>query len=735
MPIIIVSDFDSGVEHIFDNFEQIPDNNILLSHASEPSPSFSDCNDRDRFIFTDIPSASNRDSFPRPKYYNFHYDVSHIFCETVSKVHNFHSRTLNLSDASFSSNELEFLSLGLNFSPHRKIDSNVLKSLAVEGEFILERVCKSSEISIFRSDLLKILNSAKRFDARLHQKPLHNVVTKVRDSDLVISKADKGNCLVIMNRPVYNNKVIDFLDSNGFSRLESNPSLRYFSKLKSVVKAYSHLKLYNHYYEVIPMNPQTPRLYGLPKIHKADIPIRPVVSFTNSYAHKLALFLDRFLKNKLDLCFRFAVKNSIDLVQRISSLVLPPDCIFVSFDVINLFTSIPVADCLRVLGNLLCSSPLSDEEAQAIIDLLSVCLEQNFFVFNGDIFSQPDGLSMGCPLSPFLADLFMDDLESSFLSSDFASEIIFWGRYVDDIFCILRGDLALVNNILNRLNCIHERIKFTVEVENDGLLNFLDLSLRHREGKVDFGIYRKPTHTDHCINYFSNHPLNHKLAFFNSMFHRLFTIPLSHYHFELEIRTILQVAHSNNFPISSIKKVYSRKLDKIFLSFCYSAPVSCENRFFSIPFVGNLSYRISNLLGKLGIRIGFSNKFTLKSILVHNKDPVARIQRSGVYSLTCSCGAKYVGQTGRSFQERIGEHLSCIRRGRVESSAFSAHVVSEGHVFDISNGVEFLHFYNKGTRLDIAENLEIVLSVKEGVNLNDRVGCDCLEFLKCIKFS
>ena len=74
---------------------------------------------------------------------------------------------------------------------------------------------------------------------------------------------------------------------------------------------------------------------------------------------------------------------------------------------------------------------------------------------------------MGSPLSPLLAEIFMDHLEVCHISvSDlFTRHVLQWYRYVDDIFAIFDGILDELNTFVSFLNSLHPRINFTFETE------------------------------------------------------------------------------------------------------------------------------------------------------------------------------------------------------------------------------------------------------------------------------
>ena len=87
---------------------------------------------------------------------------------------------------------------------------------------------------------------------------------------------------------------------------------------------------------------------------------------------------------------------------------------------------------MTLVENLLKLSGLPSVTSQNLISLLTLILEQNFFMFNGKFFKQISGLAMGSCLSPFLSEVFMHSLEVKIMESPFAKFLTFSGRYVDD---------------------------------------------------------------------------------------------------------------------------------------------------------------------------------------------------------------------------------------------------------------------------------------------------------------
>ena len=106
------------------------------------------------------------------------------------------------------------------------------------------------------------------------------------------------------------------------------------------------------YYQLRSTDATASRLYGLPKIYKKDIPMRPIVSFINSPLYNLSKFLCKLLSPLVGNT-EFTVKNSYEFVQFLNSIVLKKNECMVSFDVVSLFTNIAVELAKKVTFDLL----------------------------------------------------------------------------------------------------------------------------------------------------------------------------------------------------------------------------------------------------------------------------------------------------------------------------------------------------------------------------------------------
>ena len=141
---------------------------------------------------------------------------------------------------------------------------------------------------------------------------------------------------------------------------------------------------------------------------------------------------------------------------------------------------------------------------QNIVTLLEFCLKNTCFLFQGKYYEQVQGTAMGSPISPLIADLFMEEFEVKALSS-FPHPPSLWLRFVDDIFLITKTEHSQL--LLQHINSQDPYIQFAVEEPSQqGTLPFLN-TLVTVESNNTFSttFYRKPTHTDQYLHWDSNH--------------------------------------------------------------------------------------------------------------------------------------------------------------------------------------------------------------------------------------
>ena len=124
---------------------------------------------------------------------------------------------------------------------------------------------------------------------------------------------------------------------------------------------------------------------------------------------------------------------------------------------------------------------------------------------------------MGSPVSPVVANLCMEAIEKVAFNS-FEVQPKVWKRYVDDSFCIIKGNV--VNSFHTTLNSIDQHILFIIEEESDQLVASLDTLVSRKDNTITIDVFRKATHMDRYLDYSSHHDKSHKISTAETFLHR-----------------------------------------------------------------------------------------------------------------------------------------------------------------------------------------------------------------------
>jgi hypothetical protein len=131
-----------------------------------------------------------------------------------------------------------------------------------------------------------------------------------------------------------------------------------------------------------------------------------------------------------------------------------------------------------------------------------------------------------------------------------------WHRYVDDIFAST-GNLAETEKILSYLNNQHPNIKFTLEVERDNKLPFLDVLVKRRHNKYVTTSYHKKTFTGVYLNWNSLTARRYKIGLIKCLLHRIWMICTEKEDRDLEIKQLKHTLEENKYPSHIIEKEFN----------------------------------------------------------------------------------------------------------------------------------------------------------------------------------
>ncbi|XP_052742159.1 uncharacterized protein LOC112052261 [Bicyclus anynana] len=335
----------------------------------------------------------------------------------------------------------------------------------------------------------------------------------------------------------------------------------------------------------------------------------------------------------------------------------------VSFDVESLFTNVPVEEVISLIKGFITDSKLPS----AYLDLSEFCLKSGYFMWRGDYYSQIDGVAMGSPIAPVVANIFMEWVERE-LVDKMTYRPRFWLRYVDDVFAIVnRDDLAIIFQCLNSL---HEKVHFTKEEEKEGGLPFLDVMvIRGSGGELHTTVYRKPTHTNRYLHASSHHHPSQISSVPRSLINRALSLCDPPY-IECELRVVRQALENNG---------YSWRQSSRWAQTTTRRKPYCVNRSpVYLTYVKGVTDKISHYLQRrFDIVTRFRPPALVKSILRSPKDRDP-LNVPGVYKIPCDCGRSYIGETRRNISTRVKEHIRSMKNVDTDGSAIAEHVLASG---------------------------------------------------------
>ena len=423
-----------------------------------------------------------------------------------------------------------------------------------------------------------------------------------------------------------------------------------------------------------------PLFYGRAKLHKPSTPLRPVVATCGTSTYALAKSLAAVLKPLVGYSGRI-LRSTSDLIDVMKTVTVNDDELPVSYDVKSLFTSIPVKESIEVCEERLRQdSTLADRtsmDVETIISLLRFCLTSTSFQYGGKHFKQVDGVAMGSPVSSVIADIFMENQEMKAFQG-YGTVPRVWKRFVDDVLAVVRK--AEVERFLDHLNNTHPNILFTMELEQNRSLPFMDVRFtRLPSGALEREVYRKPTHTNRYIHADSHQPMNVKSATIRCLVDRAFKVCSSNAIRERELETIRTIMVENGYKRKFVNKVIGRQIRRSERS----RTTTDENKgktSVQLPFIDGLSQEVRRIVREANIRCTFTAPNTLQKL--HNvKDSLPLCSAThAIYSIKCkTCDEEYVGESMRSLDTRCKEHRDAIRLAQCTKSAVADHVLSEEH--------------------------------------------------------
>ncbi|VDP50727.1 unnamed protein product [Schistosoma margrebowiei] len=270
--------------------------------------------------------------------------------------------------------------------------------------------------------------------------------------------------------------------------------------------------------------------------------------------------------------------------------------------------------------------------------LLLMCTSDVQFQFNNTIYRQIDGVAMGSPLGPILADIFMGYLENMLLKQTI-SETTEYSIYVDDTFIVCNNKQHEIR-MLKHFNNAHPNIQFTMEHEQNDMFHFLDVAIkRRRDGTVQRSLYRKSTWNGIYLNFNSFCPLSYKKALVKTLFYRAERICTTD-KLEEELVKVEKCLRDNFYPQKFIDEYKKRKENNIEVITVNKKPISININFKGDEVANTINRRLNTALARTY--------------------PAAKLQI--LYKTTCSITQSKVDKHPFHTKDKYGNRVTRVAR-------------------------------------------------------------------------
>lgn len=457
--------------------------------------------------------------------------------------------------------------------------------------------------------------------------------------ELIATGSDKGKHTIVMSQEHYEKKMLELLDDKTTYKKKTCTLKRNIAKNKQIICRMIKAGILDHNqkWKYDDTTATTAKIYGLPKLHKQGYPLRPITSTTNSPGARLSTYITQILTTVFG-TDELHIKNSEEVRGTLDAIRIESDDILASFDVVSMFTNIPLEKPLELIRRKWREVKIGFRmEPDFLTEILRFLLiDCATFTYKEQTYQQIRGLAMGSSLSPLLARIVMTDIINRQINTMMNPPKLL-KVYVDDTICIAKKDK--VNEILMRLNAYHATIQFTVEIEGEIGINFLNMTLKRKGARITTNWYKKEYASDRMLNYMSSHERTQIRA--TAIAHIKTVINLSAgRHFHENRKKVQDTLRLNNFPEITI-------IELLNTHFTLMKPTGGENtrthnQYLAIPSINGIDAlnrrNLENFTtAKITIRPDRSNS----NMITKNKDKLKPEEGTNMIVMaTCNCTKK-----------------------------------------------------------------------------------------------
>lgn len=610
---------------------------------------------------------------------------NHVQCNTEKWL-------TNLTDVEFPKEVLEILCLGPNFAIPWKNEKLPIYDVIASVEAAIENKTNEEKTEIREITCRAIQNKQNKQERKNPElQKLEKQIKRTKrflkeNPEVYVTTADKSKKTVILKKKDYQDKMEELLqEKTTYKQLKKNPTAIIQNKNNNMIQQWTNeliidLKTAN---SLKIHNALSPKIYGMPKIHKTGIPLRPVVSCIQSPTYKLEKYLAKSLSNIEK--SKYSLKDSWELTEQLKHVVIPEGHTMASLDVVSMYTSIPKSLALETINK-----RWHDIKNHTILpqkqfmDAINFCINSSYFQYKDVFYEQIGGLPMGAPLSAILANLTLEEAEKKVLDAN-PNNLLFFKRYVDDI--LVFGTKENIVDTLGKFNKYHQNIKFTMEEEKNNEINYLDMSIRNKEGKIETSWYTKATWSGRYLNFNSHMPKNYKENTIKNIIDRALKLTTPKQRAP-KIKKVIQTLKENAYPEDFTKAVIKKQVHKLYNNNRTNKTkiVNEKTVYMAMPYITGTTEMLKKMLKPYNIIVAAKNSNNIKHLFTNLKSKNEKGKTTHVvYKIDCKdCMGKYIGQTKQYLENRIKAHHYSVNNQSQEKTALKNHTNELNHNFNLN---------------------------------------------------
>jgi len=286
------------------------------------------------------------------------------------------------------------------------------------------------------------------------------------NNKIIIKRTDKNLGPAIMDTEAYIKQVLhEHLTTKHYQQLSNAEGHARYENFKSALKdlIITNLDLLSaseatYFQRSLKLKHRLPIFYGLPKVHKNPVSLRPVISSINSFSSIFSNWLDYKMKQLLPLIKSYT-KNSFDVLEELKNLPIPSNALLFSADAKSMYTNIDTAVGIQTFRDFFVAQEEqipSSFPINLFLKILELVMSNNIFNFGNTTWLQLSGTAMGTPAACSYATITYGHHENTRILTEFNSQLLYYRRYIDDIFGVwippTTNREATWNNFKKRLN-------------------------------------------------------------------------------------------------------------------------------------------------------------------------------------------------------------------------------------------------------------------------------------------